>query len=419
MKRIIRRIETAARLQSAISIIAIVFSSLAVAPAADAEDKGPTIYVDCEPAAPGGDGSKRAPLPTITAALVHARRVLGGAERADINVAAGVCDRETLPIVLDVPVRLTGSEGGGTWVTASNVSANTTFFKIIEDAVEITQLVIDGGLPLGDDIPTIPPSGPFGIDVIDVDDFVLTHLRIQGMGEAVRIAASNGQLWNSDLSARSGVFLSGGDASTRPTVDVRNNRILYRINGIVATGAGDFGTALSAVFKDNEVVTSFTNTGPASPAAFRVSPDVSSAGDGDVEIVASGNFFGGPAKYGIMIHGGPRIVRGNSYTGTVDARFADNIIDGATLHPVLITFTNARATVLPAELNPKFPPPPNQTSHWEYLTNARYTLRHDGELEGALIDHPQFHPVDGYLLGNVLRVNRAPIAHQTFVVVPQ
>ena len=272
MKRIIRRIETAARLQSAISIIAIVFSSLAVAPAADAEDKGPTIYVDCEPAAPGGDGSKRAPLPTITAALDHARASLGEPRGRSIDVAAGVCDQETLPIVLDVPVRLTGSEGGGTWVTASNVSANTTFFKIIEDAVEITQLVIDGGLPLGPDIPTIPPSGPFGIDVIDVDDFVLTHLRIQGMGEAVRIAASNGQLWNSDLSARSGMFLSGGDASARPTVDVRNNRILYRTNGIAVAGAGSFGTALSAVFKDNEVVTSFTNTGPATRPRFASAP---------------------------------------------------------------------------------------------------------------------------------------------------
>jgi hypothetical protein len=414
MKRIIRRIETAARLQSAISIIAILFSSLAVAPAADAEDKGPTIYVDCEPAAPGGDGSKRAPLPTITAALARAR-VLGGAARAEIDVAAGVCDQETLPIVLDVPVRLMGNESGGTLVTASNVPANTTFFKIIEDAVEITHLVIDGGLPLGDDIPTIPPSGPFGIEVIDVDDFVLTHLRIQGMGQAVRIAASNGQLWNSDLSARSGMFVSGGDASARPTVDVRNNRILYRTNGIAVAGGGDFGTALSAVFKDNEVVTSFTNTGPNNPAALRVSPIVDSARDGDVEIVASGNFFGGPAKYGIIIHAGNQIVRGNSYKGAVDARFADNIIDGATLHPALITFTNARATVRPAELNLTIGQPP----HWEYLTNARYTLRHDGELDGALIDHPQLQPVDGYLLSNVLLVNRAPIAHQTFVVVPQ
>ena len=61
------------------------------------------------------------------------------------------------------------------------------------------------------------------------------------MGEAVRIAASNGQLWNSDLSARSGVFLSGGDASARPTVDVRNNRILYRTNGIASGWSGELG----------------------------------------------------------------------------------------------------------------------------------------------------------------------------------
>jgi hypothetical protein len=404
MKRALRRIT---------GMVAVLVISSAMASADAGQDEGRKIHVDCA-VAPGGDGSARAPLPTITAALALVR-VPGGAERAKIDVAAGVCDQETLPIVLDVPVRLTGSEGGGTWVTASNVPANTTFFKIIEDAVEITQLVIDGGLPLGPDIPTISPSGPFGIEADDVDDFVLTNLRIQGMGEAVRIAASNGRLTNSDLSADRGVFLRGGDARARPTVDVSHNRILYRTNGIAVAGAWSFGTALSAVFEDNEVVTSFTNTGATNPAAFRVSPIFGSAPDGDVEIVASGNFFGGPAKYGIIIHAGPQIVRGNSYTGTVDARFADNIIDGATLHPGLITFTNARATVLPAELNPNIGQPP----HWEYLTNARYTLRHDGELDGALIDHPQLHPVDEYLLGNVLLVNRARIDYQTFVVVPQ
>ena len=75
-----------------------------------------------------------------------------------------------------------------------------------------------------------------------------------------------------------------------------------------------------------------------------------------MEIVAEGNFFGGPAKYGIMIHaafglsGRPTRIQGPL---TPDSR--NNIIDGATLHPALITFTNARATVLPAELNPKIP----------------------------------------------------------------
>ena len=91
MKRIIRRIETAARLQSAISIIAIVFSSLAVAPAADAQDKGPTtIYVDCarhqEEMAPSAR-----PYPTITAALDHAADASMGEPRGPISMSRRAC----------------------------------------------------------------------------------------------------------------------------------------------------------------------------------------------------------------------------------------------------------------------------------------------------------------------------------------
>ncbi len=157
MKRIIRRIETAARLQSAISIIAIVFSSLAVVLAADAQDKG-TIYVDCDKAS-GGDGSKRArPLPTITAALDRARD-LGGAKRAEIVVAAGVCDQETLPIVLDFSASVTGArksvlrdgrpdgtQTADTLLMAPIPGGNITFFIITAEDVTISHLSIDGGL---------------------------------------------------------------------------------------------------------------------------------------------------------------------------------------------------------------------------------------------------------------------------------
>jgi len=56
--------------------------------------------------------------------------------------------------------------------------------------------------------------------------------------------------------------------------------------------------------------------------------------------------------------------------------------------------------------------------YWEYLMNARFDLQHTGELDAALIDHPHLHPVDRYLLDNVLSINGGPIGYQTFLVVP-
>ena len=157
MKRIIRRIETAARLQSAISIIAIVFSSLAVVLAADAEDKGRRSTLTAtrhqEEMAPSAR-----PLPTITAALDRARD-LGGAKRAEIVVAAGVCDQETLPIVLDFSASVTGArksvlrdgrpdgtQTADTLLMAPIPGGNITFFIITAEDVTISHLSIDGGL---------------------------------------------------------------------------------------------------------------------------------------------------------------------------------------------------------------------------------------------------------------------------------
>ena len=50
----------------------------------------------------------------------------------------------------------------------------------------------------------------------------------------------------------------------------------------------------------------------------------------------------------------PRVAlmpRGQSYTGR-HGGFSNNVIDSAVVFPALLTFTNARATVFPCELNP-------------------------------------------------------------------
>ena len=406
MKRIIRRIETAARLQSAISIIAIVFSSLAVVLAADAQDKGPTtIYVDCD------EGTRRRWLQAARPASQQLQTALD-TSRAECSrpvtiwiaptrlvdgLLKGVCDDETLPLRLDFSVSVKGarkavSRGGrpdgtqtaDTLLMAPIPGGDTIFFKITAEDVTISHLSIDGGLDLGPDGPRPPnnPPRPLGVLADRADNFALNHLRIIGTGQAIRSEGSSGLISSNYLSGESGMFLSGGAANDPPSVVVTNNTIVYRTNGVAMSAVTAVGTFLRATVTDNDIVTSYMNSGPTNPAAFRVNPTDAVNTAGTVEVVAEGNLFGGSAKYGIMIHGSPMMPRGQSYTGDVTAEFSNNVIDSAVVFPALLTFTNARATVFPCELNPTITVGCQQpgSGKWEYLTNALFDLRHSGEL---------------------------------------
>jgi hypothetical protein len=224
---------------------------------------------------------------------------------------------------------------------------------------------------------------PLGVLADRADNFALNHLRIIGTGQAIRSEGSSGLISSNYLSGDSGMFLSGGAANDPPSVVVTNNTIVYRTNGVAMTAVTAVGTFLRATVTDNDIVTSYMNSGPTNPAAFRVNPTDAVNTAGTVEVVAEGNLFGGSAKYGIMIHGSPVMARrtdGQSYTGDVTAEFANNVIDSAVVFPALLTFTNARATVFPCELNPTITVGCQQpgSGKWEYLKNALFDLRHSG-----------------------------------------
>jgi hypothetical protein len=114
----------------------------------------------------------------------------------------------------------------------------------------------------------------------------------------------------------------------------------------------------------------------------------------------------------------------------ITARLADNVLDGAIRIPALVTFTNTRATVFPCELDPEMPkdnkcpsitfsPSTGLPVHWEYLRNATFDLRHEGELADALIDYPEHHPIDGVPLNNHLTINGATYPFGSFLKVPR
>jgi hypothetical protein len=400
------------------------------------------LYVDCT-LEPGGDGSAGAPLSRITDAMAVARG-LGGTEQVEIEVAEGVCDQEALPINLDVPLHLKGTNNAGkgtgrpddvqdveTVVTYLGDVSPPGFFTVLADNVEVSHLRIDGRYAVLGDVQLDEPMTPAGITITGRQGFDIHHLRIDHIAQPVRSEGSSGRIAHNYFEGSRGPFLSGASALNPAVVEVAHNRIVYRINGLAMAGASTqaVGTSLRATVDHNEIETTFTNSGPTTPTALRVSPMLGNATTpaGFVDLVATANTISGAAKYGIMLHAGQPVRTGASYSGQLVAQFTGNTIGPAVLNPALITFTNSRATVLPCELNPASTkatcpllsgPPNGPFVYSEYLSQASYTFTHSGELNGALIDHPAVHPIDAYSLQNQLLINGSLIPNCTFVVVP-
>jgi hypothetical protein len=212
-----------------------------------------------------------------------------------------------------------------------------TFFVIAVPGVRISHLSIDGELSPVSDGDRPPMLTPLAVSAVGVDKFVLDHLRIQRTGQAIRSESSSGLIFNNYLLGDAPLSVSGGDPMAPPRVIAANNTIIYRTAGIGVAASGPFGTFLRATFTDNDVVTSYTNSGPSNPVAIRLAPFFSGTPDvrPTLDIVIDGNFIGGSAKYGMIVHAGQNTRRrdGRSYTGDIKARFENNVIGGAVIQP--------------------------------------------------------------------------------------
>jgi hypothetical protein len=397
-----------------------VAAGLSAAPVVSTHSAVLTIFVDCD-AAPGGIGTRRSPLNTITLGLAAAR-AQGGTGQRVIEVLAGACNAETLPLVIDVPLLLTG-QGADTIVTTQLQQASTVerYFEIAADDVTITRLTIDGLVPLQPNQNLPPTTIPVAVRVLGRRNYELTYLQVQGVAQAVRSERSSGRVAHSSFVSNLGLFFAGGPATAPANVTISHNEIGYRVNGIAMTGSGgQGGTHLIATITDNEIVTTFSDTQDTNPAAFRVSPAITDGGvvAGFVDLVMAHNNIVGPAKFGILVHGGmPALKAGVEYTGDIDAFFSDNAIDSRVVQRSRVTFTHARVAVFPCEVSTTFPgcsgaPPPR----WDYLKHARFTLQHDNEFTGTkVIDHPQFQPFTGHALFNQLIIDGQTVPYGTFM----
>ena len=419
---------------------------------ASAASSSQTLYVDCA-AAPGGDGRKKSPFSTITAAVPVAKG-LSVQTQVTISVATGTCDKEAFPIVLDFPVDLRGSRAPDmdseglplgtqdrdtlvTWTPPSPVPpsvANLSFFRITGSGVRLSKLSLDAKiLPGTPGIPAPARTAPFGVLVQNAEDFVVDQLRIVRMGPSVRTQGNtSGRIRDTYIGqVAAGIVLTGGDLAAPPEVSATNNRIEdYWTGAFALAGAGPAGQSIRAVVQGNDMFNTWTNIGPSNPFGVRIGPILggSSFRHGTVEAVIEGNRFRGTPRYAIIVNSGQTVRRadGQHYSGTVDVTFAGNATNelSVTQAVSLITFTNSRATELPCELDPANTPLTcptlmgNPLQYWEYLENSVFDLHHGGELDGAWIDHPEVEPVGGRVLNNILRINDQVAPHETFVVVP-
>jgi hypothetical protein len=411
-----------------------------------------SVYVNCA-AAPGGDGSKQAPFSTITSALPVARSRAADV-RVTISVATGVCDHEVLPIQLDFPVDVRGSRAPDmdneglplnsqdrdtlvTWTPPSPVPpsvAMLSFFRITGSDVRISKLSLDAKILPGTPGVVAPPrTAPFGVIAQNAKDFVVDQLRIVRMGTSLRTQGdSSGRIRDTYFGQVSaGIVLTGGNPAAPPTVIATNNRIEdYWTGAFALAGAGPAGRSIQAVVQGNDTFNSWADTGPSNPFAVRIAPVLGGSAflQGNVDATFEDNRFRGTPRYAIIINGGQTVRRadGQRYSGTLHVTFTNNTIDeaGITRAVSLITFTNSRATELPCELDPANTPlgcttlMGNPLQYWEYLEASVFDLHHSGELDGALIDHPEIEPVDGRVLGNQLVMNDAVAPNETFVVLP-
>jgi hypothetical protein len=433
-------------------LVGSIVLTLLVASASAAPPAAITVYVNCA-AAPGGDGSKQKPYATVTASLPSAK-ALAAQSRVTISVATGVCDKETLPIELNFPVELRGSRAPDvddagfplgsqdrdtlvTWAPPSPVPpsvAMLSFFRITGSDVRISKLSLDAKiLPGTPGILAPPKTAPFGVIVQNAKDFVVDQLRIVRMGTSIRTQGdSSGRIRDTYFGqVNAGIVLTGGDPAAPPMVVAENNRIVDFWTGAFAlAGAGPAGRSIRSVVRGNDTFNSWSDTGPSNPFAVRIGPVLQGSGltQPTIDAMFEGNRFRGTSRYAIIVNGGQTIRRsdGQHYAGAVEVTFVDNAMDDLSVTQAvsLITFTNSRATELPCELDPANTPLTcptlmgNPLQYWEYLEASVFDLHHGGELDGALIDHPEIEPVDGRALNNVLRINDEVVDHETFVVVP-
>lgn len=406
--------------------VSAVFTVLLLTPAGAISAK--TIHVD-DDAAPGGNGSGKAPFATIAEAVEMANG-LGG---DTIKVAPGLYEISST-IKIEKPLKLRGSneivmdENGwpteevipgtetrlvdtGSLGTSSMISVGRTDLAVLSD-VTIANLSLEGGF---NSINIIKTQG------FTVRDCVITKSGFVGVFTALSSGRVSG---NYVTGAAVGIVTLAGNGGSPANVEVVGNRSVKNNNGgFNANGSGtgmpEFADDLNVVVRDNDF--SESTATPRNSFGIRIymiRRDLGLPFDtqetGNVRALIQGNrLFGN--RIGISIDAAfPYRLVGNVcdtrvYTGTFDITLKGNVLTGSLLTPALIAFTRNTAALNQGTLH-----------EWQYLHGATYRIEDTDEtLAGYWLDHPEQDPFLGpcpddatnETLGNTLIYNGEEVPH--------
>jgi hypothetical protein len=390
-------------LLSLVAILALVLAgSQALSAAA-----GPgvlTLFVDASAA--GGDGSARAPFPSIAAAVAEGKAAwtAHAARAVQIHVAPGQYPL-TAPIVIDYPVQLlgsnellvdgdgrpTGTVAGG---TETRVFAASSYGAAPLIRATDTQDVVIKGFTLAN-----AAANSFGVVFVRVQTFQLSHNVLSGAGTMIGfdISASSGTVrGNYASNILCGACIESGSATTPQAVNVVGNRLVSnRQYGILLNGGGPEGT-LTATITNNDLSHNKANArlsgGLRLMTVRRSLADTATPTGGELSAVLQGNTIR-DNQVGIMIDAGfpTRTFNGVCsplvYSGTTTLVMrGSNLVSGNLVAPSVITFGRSNAAMFPTDFLPL----------WQYLHNSSITVEDgDNALAGFWFDNPLTDPYTG------------------------
>lgn len=390
-----------------------------------------TVHVD-DDAAPGGNGSRRAPFRTVEAAVALANSL---GERTTIKVAPGTYEVAT-SLVLTAPVALRGSTewliaGGGP--TGQALAGTET--RIIGAAslggspmlvVGAPGRVLDGVAISGVIFETSAAIGGL-LEIRRVQNLTVHDNLFIGTGSAagstpgLSTFASSGAIHDVYMTGLlGGAFLAAGYTDSPAVISFHDNRSVRNQNGLLLTGTSDGipepGDHLDVDVHDNDLSDNALNA--AFSAGIRILLKGNEGLPGGTAGLSAGRVTGrihdnrvADNTTGIVIDAGfpYRRIPGTSscdtrtFSGRVELSFHDNSLVGNTWPP-LITLTRFQA-VGNATLGARF----------QFLHDAAYVIDDPGNLfAAARIDNPANDPyvggpcaadVQSEALNNVLFVN--------------
>lgn len=402
-------------------LVVVALAAILAAPARTA--RAVVIHVN-DDAAPGGNGTSRAPYGSLADALAAADATSAAVV---IKVAPGNYAISS-SLVVDRPLELRGSsvliQGADGWPTGDVVAGTET--RLFASYSTLPQVIRVGGAD-SSVLSDVTISGfvfegtTTGVSTLlnRVQNFLIAdNVYLAPAFIALQTVASSGAVKGNHFSgvATGAVFTGGYPASPSNVVASGNRSVGNTLGGMLLNGASinipELGDQLNATVRDNDLS---GNTAAGQGFGLRVfilRRDIGAPGDTQSSASVTARLMDNRIhgnRNGIVIDAGfpyrrvGTVCDSRPYSGTVDLELDGNSLESSLQTPALVTFTRNQSAVNPSLL-----------PQWGYLHAAHFAITDkDGTLEDAWIDNPATDPFVGPCpgdttnepLGNVLLYN--------------